>query len=145
MLHHYVERPSAAGFGEGTRAVMRWFRANIRFGSRLALFALAVQIVLSFGHVHLSDLGGAAGAQTIVTSGLDGPAKKSPGHQPGTPVDPGCAICALIQLAGTSTPSTAPVLLPPTFLGFFKLEAPEQAALAAAAPASFRARAPPVA
>jgi len=123
---------------------MRWFRANIRFGSRLALFALAVQIVLSFGHVHSSDLSGAA-ASAIVASGLDSPVKKAPGHQPGTPVDPGCAICALIQLASTSTPSTAPVVLPPPLLGFFKLATPEQAALPASPSASFRARAPPIA
>ena len=31
---------------------MRWFRSNIRVGSRLALFALAVQFLLSFGHFH---------------------------------------------------------------------------------------------
>jgi hypothetical protein len=124
---------------------MRWFRANIRFGSRLALFALAVQVVLSFGHVHLFDLVGAAGAGAIVASGVESPVQKAPGHQPGTPVDPGCAICSLIQLASTSTPSTAPVVLPPTSLGFFKLVTPAQAALAASPHASFRARAPPVA
>jgi 3-hydroxymyristoyl/3-hydroxydecanoyl-(acyl carrier protein) dehydratase len=123
---------------------MRWFRANIRFGSRLALFALAVQVVLSFGHVHFSDLVGASGANVVVAASVDAPAKKAPGHQPGTPVDPGCAICALIQLASTSTPSTAPVVLPPTLLGLFKLDTPEQAAFAASPPASFRARAPPV-
>jgi hypothetical protein len=124
---------------------MRWFRTNIRFGSRLALFALAVQIVLSFGHVHLSDLVGTSGANAIVAGDAGSPAKNTPGHEPGTPADPGCAICALIQLASTSTPSTAPVLLPPTLLRLFKLDAPEQAALAAAAPSSFRARAPPIA
>jgi len=35
------------------RVGMRWFRSNIRLGSRLALFALAVQMALSLGHVHL--------------------------------------------------------------------------------------------
>jgi len=34
------------------RADMRWFRSNIRMGSRLALIALAVQFLLSFGHFH---------------------------------------------------------------------------------------------
>jgi hypothetical protein len=124
---------------------MRWFRANIRFGSRLALFALAVQVVLSFGHVHFSDLGGTASANAVVASGVDGPIKKAPGHPPGTPFDPACAICALIQLASTSTPSVPPVLLPPTVVGVFTLATPEQAALAASPPASFRARAPPFA
>jgi len=31
---------------------MRWFRSNIKHGSRLALLALAIQFVLSFGHHH---------------------------------------------------------------------------------------------
>ena len=33
---------------------MHWIRAHLRFSSRLALFALAVQMVLSFGHVHIA-------------------------------------------------------------------------------------------
>jgi hypothetical protein len=31
---------------------MKWLRSNIRHGSRLALFALAVQFVLALGHFH---------------------------------------------------------------------------------------------
>ena len=34
------------------RADMKWFRSNIRLGSRLALLALAMQFLLSFGHFH---------------------------------------------------------------------------------------------
>ena len=124
---------------------MRWFRSNIRFGSRLALFALALQIVLSFGHVHLSDLTpGAATTVLAAGAGTDGPTK-APEHKPGTPVDPGCPICALIQLASTSTPSTAPVLPAPTMVGFVRLDTPEPVALASSPPALFRARAPPLA
>lgn len=124
---------------------MRWFRSNIRFGSRLALFALAIQIVLSFGHIHLSDITpGVTGTILATGIGTDGPTK-APDHKPGTPVDPGCPICALIQLASTSTPSTAPVLPLPTMIGFVTLDAPEPAALASSPPALFRARAPPLA
>ena len=39
---------------------MRWFRANRILGSRLALFALAVQFVLAFGHIHHDDIYGSA-------------------------------------------------------------------------------------
>jgi hypothetical protein len=35
---------------------MQWFRANLKVGARLGLFALTLQIVLSFGHVHLGGL-----------------------------------------------------------------------------------------
>src|SRR5580704_8323158 len=31
---------------------MKWFRSNVKHGSRLALFALAIQFALSFGHFH---------------------------------------------------------------------------------------------
>src|SRR5579871_547025 len=31
---------------------MRWYRRQIRQGALLALFALAINLVLSFGHVH---------------------------------------------------------------------------------------------
>jgi hypothetical protein len=31
---------------------MKWFRSNVRHGSWLALFALAIQVLLSFGHFH---------------------------------------------------------------------------------------------
>ena len=37
---------------------MRWFWANRIFGGRLALFALAVQLALSFGHIHREDIFG---------------------------------------------------------------------------------------
>ena len=31
---------------------MKWFRKHLKHGSRLALFALAIQFGLSFGHFH---------------------------------------------------------------------------------------------
>ena len=34
---------------------MYWVRSNRRFGSWAALFALAIQLVLSFGHIHIED------------------------------------------------------------------------------------------
>src|SRR6202011_6376655 len=41
---------------------MKWFRTNIRRGSRLALFALAIQFVLSFGHFDENTVQAAPGA-----------------------------------------------------------------------------------
>src|SRR5690349_24567587 len=37
---------------------MFWFRFHPRFCSWVALFALAIQLVLSFGHIHLDDVRG---------------------------------------------------------------------------------------
>jgi hypothetical protein len=127
---------------------MRWFRSNIRVGSRLALLALAVQFVLSFSHVHLSDLGltGAKAAAAVTASGAGAAAPDKPAtptQKSDGPIDPGCAICGLIQLAATSTPSEAPALLLPARLGHVRLEVPAQLALVATSHYSFQARAPP--
>jgi len=35
---------------------MRWVRGHRRVGACVALFALALQLVLSFGHIHLADI-----------------------------------------------------------------------------------------
>jgi hypothetical protein len=121
---------------------MRWFRSNIRFGARLALFALAVQIVLSFGHVHLSDL---VRVPATVTAQADTGGTPARGDQQNGTLDPGCAICALIQLASTSPPSAAPALPLPIILSHVRLDPGGNVALAAAPHAHFQARAPPVA
>ena len=35
---------------------MQWFRSRVKLGSWVALFALALQLALTFGHVHLDGL-----------------------------------------------------------------------------------------
>ena len=109
-------------------------------GSRLALFALAVQLVLSFAHVHVADLGQSQAVAAALPSGSGGaPPQKSDG-----PVDPGCAICALIQLAATATPSAAPALPLLAATAHSRLEVADQFLLASSPQIFFRARAPPV-
>src|SRR4030081_2334068 len=51
-------------------AGMRWFRSNIRLASRLALFALAIQFLLSFGHFHGSRAQAAPALVDVKQSGL---------------------------------------------------------------------------
>jgi hypothetical protein len=117
---------------------MRWFRTHIGLGSRLALFALAVQLALSFAHVHATDPGRAQVAAASATGAGDVPTPKSDG-----PVDPGCALCGLNQLGATATPSAAPAL--PTLVapGHIRLAAADQFVLAASPRLLFQARAPP--
>src|SRR5260370_28035600 len=56
MLYYYIEWPDRSPRTPAeAHADMKWFRSNIRRGSRLALFALAVQFLLSFGHFHASS------------------------------------------------------------------------------------------
>jgi hypothetical protein len=118
---------------------MRWCRTHIGLGSRLALFALAVQLALSFAHVHVAGPGRVQAASMPNGSGGT-PIPKSDG-----PVDPGCAICGLIQLAATATPSAAPVLPLLVAVRHTDLVPLDQSVLAASPQLLFRARAPPAA
>jgi hypothetical protein len=122
---------------------MRWFRSNARCGSRLALFALAVQLAVTFGHVHLQGLALAkaapiASADRFAQAVTADPIRKSPGS-----ADYDCPICALIQLASTSSPSAAPVLPAPVLIGGFRLETPDELRSDVSAHFSFQARGPP--
>jgi hypothetical protein len=122
--------------------MMRWFRANRVFGGHLALFALAVQLVLSFGHIHREDIYGsappAALAQALAADHAQLPADHSSKHG-----DDYCAICATISLLSTSFVATAPLL--PVPVAFYAVEHVDRAAIASVAPrrAPFQSRAPP--
>jgi hypothetical protein len=125
---------------------MYWFRANIRLGARLALVALALQIVLSFGHAHLyvSALSlASAKAVTAQESSAAEPAKPAGIPRSDRSVGADCAICALIQLSATSAPATAPNLPLPANLGLIGPNVPSASALAASPHFLFQARAPP--
>jgi hypothetical protein len=129
---------------------MRWFRSNIRGCARLALVALAVQLALTFGHVHLD--GGAALASSpsaLLTAAKHAVAPvavvrdQSPKSK-GT-ADFDCPICALIQLASTSAPSVAPPVPVPAIVGGTVLKAADESRPASALHFAFLARGPPAA
>jgi hypothetical protein len=124
---------------------MRWFRSNIRLASRLALFALAVQISLCFSHIDVCDLGLASAKAASLAGGSDAaaPGKRAPIPKSDRSADGGCPICALIQLAASSAPGAAPALPLPAMLGQFRLDAADHLALAASPHSLFQARAPP--
>jgi hypothetical protein len=126
---------------------MRWIRSNIREFARLALFALAVQIIVTFGHVHLDGLAltSAHAGQSAVADQAVAPLAKahSKGQKSHGAADFDCPICALIQLASTSAPSVAPPLPIPATLGGTILEAPDVSGFAASTAFAFQARAPP--
>jgi hypothetical protein len=109
---------------------MIWFRSRIRSCSRLALFALALQIAVSFGHMHPDDLGlpphsqstqmaiiAAARAATFETrpATLHISAKmlsKDAGDADRHPASNDyCPICADMALVATAIPSLPPVLI----------------------------------
>ena len=99
---------------------MSWFRSNRGRITSLALFALACQLVLSFGHVHLGKVSVApiviaAIAPLTVTTSDDSPGlpRAPPQKSPHGFGDDFCAICASISLASLLVVPTAPAVVPP--------------------------------
>ncbi len=127
---------------------MGWVRGHKRHGALLALAALAFQIVLSFGHVHLDSVGQASapGHHAVahnVTAANASP--QAPAQNPGTD-DDYCAICASIYLASTSLVAAPPVPMPVP-LQFSRIEHVFAAEHGFDTPrvTAFRSRAPPTA
>ena len=118
---------------------MSWFRNHVQIGTRLALLALALQLFLSFTHVHLVGFPQVQERSTFLAADDDGVIPKSPPAGR----DPLCAICALIQLVGSSVCPVAPAA---DSLREFDSEPPEESAatnFSTALLLSFEARAPP--
>jgi hypothetical protein len=127
---------------------MRWFRSRKRAGSYLALFALAFQLAVSFGHVHLERIAppsvGASAPAHAQPSAADLNAPSNPTGREHL-ADDRCPICTLIHLAGTLVPAETPPLPLPTVVGRLRLEVAAEFDLTASHAALFRARAPPIA
>jgi hypothetical protein len=123
---------------------MRWVRSNKRFGGCLAFAALALQLVLSFGHIHLDGIHRGFAAAHVAAAGVQA-SSSVPAPQPGNDTDDYCAICATIYLAANSFLPQAPQLPVP-----FAAQAVEHfdgVAVVFIAPrrAPFQSRAPPLA
>ena len=92
---------------------MRWFRSRKRAGSYLALFALAFQLAVSFGHVHLERIAppsvGASALAHAQPSAADLNAPSNPAGREDL-ADDCCPICTLIHLAGALVPATTPTV-----------------------------------
>jgi Protein of unknown function (DUF2946) len=124
---------------------MKWFRSQIKHGSRLALLALAIQFALSFGHFH----GFAAQATPAVQFGVaasDTAAQPQPSsnHDSDQHPNDGCAICAVIALANAMLSATPPLLLLPQAVEFLYLVTDAEFVHLNPARAVFQPRAPPV-
>jgi hypothetical protein len=127
---------------------MNWFRSTIRPFAQLALFALAVQMVVSFGHMHPDDLGlsslaTAHGAHfpSGVAQALTGPTNRD--QYPSS--DDYCPICASMALLATGAPSLPPVIVAPPPISRVLSSPTALYLVAAQAILSFQARAPPLA
>jgi hypothetical protein len=126
---------------------MNWVHRHKRRGALLALAALALQIALSFGHVHLNlhtSVGYSHGP--IAAPRYGQLAQTSPQAPTQIPDDDDyCAICASIFLASTSFTSSPPAL--PVPIGFQRIEHSFDNARGSTEPRrlAFQSRAPPAA
>ena len=127
---------------------MDWFRSRSKLGAYLALFALALQLALTFGHVHL-DRAVPISADRSTVAGAD--ASNAAQVTPPDPTDrhdradDRCPICTLIHLAGALVLAEPPSLPLPDI----SVRVPSEPPLAFDFPspqrALFAARAPPTA
>jgi hypothetical protein len=130
---------------------MGWVRGHKRFGARLALVALALQLALSFGHVHPDRAASASAAivtATLLDKAIAQSSQQSLAQNPApSPLsdDDYCAICASIYLASTSVVALPPQL--PVPIGFVRIALSYGEVFGVATPrrAAFQARAPPAA
>ena len=138
---------------------MNWFRKHLKHGSRLALFALAVQFALSFGHFHgLSVVQAAPAVQTgltdtdlAISATLAAQAAHSDAAQPQKPsghdddhTANACAVCAVLSLANNFLFATPPLLELPRAVELLYLTTDAEFAHLGSLHPAFRSRAPPV-
>ena len=124
---------------------MKWFRSNIKHGSRLALLALAIQFAASFGHFH----GIAAQSAPAIQSDLQRADVDLAQPQPASnhdsdqqPTD-ACAICAVMALANAVLFATPPILLLPQAVELLYLTTDAEFVHLDSARGAFQPRAPP--
>jgi hypothetical protein len=92
---------------------MAWVRTKRRWGSWLALAAMALQLILSCGHNHLENLAGGSGVTGVAASEALSSAQ-TPDQHPADEPTGFCSICATIHLASTSFLPDAPLLRVPS-------------------------------
>ena len=119
---------------------MKWFRSNIKRVAPVALFALAIQFALSFGHFH-----GVAEAASGTQVAWSFPAPQ-PSSDQGSGERPGdiCAICAVMAMANAALYAAPPVVLLPQAVAFAYLTPDADLVRVNAVRAAFQARAPPI-
>ncbi|TKW79524.1 MAG: DUF2946 domain-containing protein [Bradyrhizobium icense] len=132
---------------------MKWFRRHIKTGSRLALFALALQFVLSFGHFHFNTAQAAPAIQTLtdlaqaqsLAGEAAGQAEQQPAsHDDGQPSNEPCAICTVMAMANQLVFATPALLLLPDAVELLFLATDAEFVHLGALWPAFQSRAPPV-
>jgi hypothetical protein len=120
---------------------MRWFRTNVRAGTWCALVAMALQLALTFGHVHARV--GSTTSLRLTAQGLVAPTEGP--RAPLKPLIDHCAICAVIHMAGAGVPPAALSLPLPHPVAAGRLSFSGNSEPTSSRPLRVRARGPPLA
>jgi hypothetical protein len=155
MLYCNVAQPEYPA-AVARRIGMKWFRSNIRHGSRLALLALAIQFALSFGHFHAVAAQAASSVQSdaarsgisktnvvAVHAAASAAQQRAPSHHDSDQPADACAICAVMALANAVLFATPPVLELPQAVEFLHLATDAAFVHLNTARVAFQPRAPP--
>ncbi len=121
---------------------MRWCRYHQRFAATVALFALAIQLWVSFAHVHPE---GAVRPFDISLSGATSPVRTDGPKSPAGGPHNDCAICITIGLLGSALSGEPPVVAVPQLVRFAPPPPAGEFEVSVARFYPFRTRAPPVA
>ncbi|SRR5579871_340306 len=124
---------------------MRLVRTNRRFGGWCALAAIALQIVLSFGHAHRIDgfrPGGLFQAATAIHTQMSVEGA-DPAPKPAGLAFEYCAICIVIKMGAAAVPPEAPSSGVPIIAGGVRLAPRAETTAWTLTHLLFRARAPP--
>jgi hypothetical protein len=139
---------------------MKWFRSNVQHGTRLALLALAVQFVLSFGHFHAIAARAMPALQTGTTQfdisfagrlpapdavNKSAPQQPASNHDSDQQPDDFCAICAVVAMANAALSAAPPALLLPHAVEFVYLTTDAESVHRNSVRVAFQPRAPPAA
>lgn len=137
MLHYNIGRGEDIFLPDaGLR--MHWFRTHITQGSRLALIALAIQMVLAFGHFHAGHAPAAPHGAAIEHAQPPAP------DQPQQHAAEHCDICAVLSMAGTMLAASPPALLLPPVADPVRVTARADMRDLVTIEVAFQPRAPPL-
>jgi hypothetical protein len=136
---------------------VNWFRKHLKHGSRLALFALAIQFALSFGHFHgeiaraapaiqaaLNDVDGAIAVTLAAPQVHSEAAQQQPSGPDTDRHGANCAICAVLSLANNFMFATPPLLELPQAVELLQLTTGAEFARLGSRHRAFQSRAPPL-
>jgi hypothetical protein len=129
---------------------MRWWRSSQRFGVYLALFALTLQFITSFAHIHPEGFGSAPGGSLLG----EAPLVLSPAGASNSPAYPlndqgglprrDCAVCIGMALLGSALKGQPPALALPTDIHLSPTRPASELQFSVARFYPFRTRAPPI-